>query len=360
MDQNGIIDDIYEAAFLPELWPTVLLHIGKLSSSAAGAMFIFDEDRPIRFRATGLVQPEMESFADRTWRENERLRVFRTKPFTGFVVAHDYFTPEFLVNDNAYLGRAALGFDSQIGTIIPMPTGEIIAFAFDRWRSAGLHSKVDIDVMNRLHPHMARSGMISARLGLQRAAATTDTLQAISLPAAVLSSSARVLATNVLFDGLTHLVMPVAFGRIAINEIAANRLFQRALEESSWPEESVVRSIPVVEGSNRPACVIHLIPLRRNVQDLFPGGDVLVAITTLRKRSMSPSADVLISLFDLTAAEARFAVALAADGNVKEASRSVSITEKSGRTYLERVFAKTGTSRQSELLALLNSAHPFT
>ena len=55
---------------------------------------------------------------------------------------------------------------------------------------------------------------MAAHLGLERAKATTSTLQAIGLPAAVLRANGRVMSTNALFDGLTSLFMPVAFGRL--------------------------------------------------------------------------------------------------------------------------------------------------
>jgi DNA-binding CsgD family transcriptional regulator len=68
---------------------------------------------------------------------------------------------------------------------------------------------------------------------------------------------------------------------------------------------------------------------------------------------------VLTGLFDLTPAEAKFAALLTSGRSVKEASKAVGVTERSGRTYLSRIFAKTGTHRQGELIALLGASHPF-
>ena len=84
-----------------------------------------------------------------------------------------------------------------------------------------------------------------------------------------------------------------------------------------------------------------------------------MAVSALKKSALVPSPAVLRGLFDLTPAEARFASALVSGRAVKEASRSVGITESSGRTYLTRIFAKTGTHRQAELVTLLTTAHPF-
>ena len=45
--------------------------------------------------------------------------------------------------------------------------------------------------------------------------------------------------------------------------------------------------------------------------------------------------------------------------SLKDASENVGITESSGRTYLARIFAKTGTHRQAELVALLSDSASF-
>jgi DNA-binding CsgD family transcriptional regulator len=324
-------------------------------------MLIYDNERPVQFITTELVHLQTRRFMQDVWKDNSRITFFRKNPFSGFVVAHDYFTPDFLQTDNAYSDRTAIGLDSQIGTIIPMPTGEIIVYAFDRWKAAGLHSKADVEAMNALHPHLCRSSLISARLGQEKAVAITRGLQALGLPAAILSASARLLATNPLFDAIDALFMPAAFNRLAINDIVADRLFRQMLEAGRRDGDTPpVQSLPIARQADRPPCVLHLIPLRRNVRDVFPGGDWLVAVTSLGRFQAAPPADILVGLFDLTPAEARFAGALAGGLTLKEAAHSLSITEKSGRTYLGRIFAKTGIGRQAELVSLLRSAHPFT
>ncbi|TIN18045.1 MAG: helix-turn-helix transcriptional regulator, partial [Mesorhizobium sp.] len=122
----------------------------------------------------------------------------------------------------------------------------------------------------------------------------------------------------------------------------------------------VVRSIPVAAIKGRPALVIQLLPLRRAAHDIFPGADVLVVATTVGTGATVPSPNVLSGLFDLTPAEARLAVELASGHSVQEAAMEIGIAVKSARTYLERIFRKTETSRQSELVALLKSAWSFS
>jgi DNA-binding NarL/FixJ family response regulator len=230
----------------------------------------------------------------------------------------------------------------------------LAVFSFDRWARDGPHRKQDLAVLNTLYPHLARTALVAARLRLDRATTTTTTLQMIGLPAAALTHSGRLLSSNSLFDGLTSVLQPSAFGCIVIADRRANRLFQQALD----PTSMTMRSIPVAEAEGRPACVLHVLPLRRNAHEIFSGGDMLLAVTALSASSSAPSATVLESLFDLTQSEVSFASALAQGFTVSEVSQKCGLTVSSGRTYLARIFAKTGTHRQAELIALLASAHP--
>ncbi|MBN9552947.1 MAG: helix-turn-helix transcriptional regulator, partial [Alphaproteobacteria bacterium] len=80
---------------------------------------------------------------------------------------------------------------------------------------------------------------------------------------------------------------------------------------------------------------------------------------TIQANSSPPSPSLLTSLYDLTPAEARLAAALSSGQSLEAAAAAGQITVKSARTYLERIFAKTGTNRQSGLVALLRSVPPL-
>ena len=86
---------------------------------------------------------------------------------------------------------------------------------------------------------------------------------------------------------------------------------------------------------------------------------MIVAVSALKKTALVPSPAILTGLFDLTPAEAKFAAALVSGRSVRDTSHALGITEAGGRTYLGRIFTKTGTHRQAELVSLLAAAHPF-
>jgi DNA-binding CsgD family transcriptional regulator len=65
-------------------------------------------------------------------------------------------------------------------------------------------------------------------------------------------------------------------------------------------------------------------------------------------------------LYQLTGGELRVLLALAQGLGAKEAADMLGIGEPTVRTHLQRIFSKTGTSRQAELLQLLQKSTPPT
>jgi DNA-binding CsgD family transcriptional regulator/PAS domain-containing protein len=70
-------------------------------------------------------------------------------------------------------------------------------------------------------------------------------------------------------------------------------------------------------------------------------------------QSKPPDPAVLRSMFRLTGAESRLAVALCSGMSLAEAAEALTITRETAKSCLKQVFAKTGTRRQAELVAVI-------
>ncbi|CCD89254.1 putative transcriptional regulatory protein, luxR family [Bradyrhizobium sp. ORS 285] len=82
------------------------------------------------------------------------------------------------------------------------------------------------------------------------------------------------------------------------------------------------------------------------------------AILIARKVSQQLPAgfgEAIARFFELTPQEARVAAAIAAGQSLKQAAELIGIRVSTARTHLARIFDKTGTSQQSQLVALLRS-----
>jgi DNA-binding CsgD family transcriptional regulator len=66
----------------------------------------------------------------------------------------------------------------------------------------------------------------------------------------------------------------------------------------------------------------------------------------------SPCGQLLARNFDLTPAELRVLLAIVGVGGVPETAVALGVAESTVKTHLQRVFSKTGTGRQADLVKL--------
>lgn len=355
-----VVDTIYEAAFVSEQWPAVLNRMATLSVSMGAAMFLFADGRPTRGVALESQQAQLEEFlgSDTLPFSASVQRVCQNQP-ASFVDFDAMLTPEEREADLVNQHYRSQGIGSHLGTSIAMPSGELVIFVHQRRLAHGPYEARQVEHLDLLRPHLSRASLMAVKLGLERARAALVSMELMGLPAAVLTISGHVQATNSLFDALDSVFVATAFGGLAIVDAVANRLWQEILQASISGREPLMRSIPLVGRDNRPPMIAHVLPLRRAAHDLFFGGDLLLAVTTLNSSSFVPSPTILSGLFDLTSAEAKLAIALAGGQSLKQAAIANKIKISTARSYLEQVFQKTGTHQQSELVALIKSAQPF-
>jgi DNA-binding CsgD family transcriptional regulator len=353
-----IADALYEAAFITEKWPALLAWISNVVAAKNGVIFVFADGVPGRGKRMPAQQPIMdEILADRRLQNasaalDARLSI---EP-ASFVDIDGLMTAEEGRNDPLRIRLRAGGLGAQAGTVIPMPSGELAMVVFERAIDDGANTPESLAMLNCLRPDLARASLAAARLRMEHARGTVDALAMIGLPAAVLAGNGHVRVTNQLFDRENDLFIPTAFGGIAVVHPETNELFQQALRASG--EEPVLRSIPVHMRTG-PPLVVHILPLKRDAHDLFSGGDLLVVVTPISASALVPSPTILTGLFDLTPAEVRLATALAKGLSLKAAAAEAGLQFSTVRTYLNRIFRKTGTHQQSQLVALLKSAHAF-
>lgn len=122
------------------------------------------------------------------------------------------------------------------------------------------------------------------------------------------------------------------------------------LRRGSDRDELTADPIIVRRGNARPF-LIHVIPIDGAVRGPFLGARVLLILNDLEKK-VQPSANELMRIFRLTAAEARLAALISTGMSLEAATEQLGIARETARTQLKAIFAKTGVHRQSELVAL--------
>lgn len=101
--------------------------------------------------------------------------------------------------------------------------------------------------------------------------------------------------------------------------------------------------------------VVHVLPVSGAANDVFALAQTIVVVTPVVPRDV-PAAKMIQGLFDLTPGEAKVAALIGAGEQLREAAGRLGIAEETARSFLKRVFVKTGVRRQAELVALLGGA----
>jgi DNA-binding CsgD family transcriptional regulator len=351
--KSDLIDRIYECSFVPDLWPGVLDDLAELAGSRGGILFSA-RDRVLNWTASANLTEIFRSYVEDGWfpRCPRRICLFG-QSMPSFFVEHDFWTPDQLESKPIYrdfFRPRGLGWSA--GTGLQMPTGDHIVFSVEREHSRGPIEKERVELLNELRCHLARSALVSARLGLQRAKGASDALTAMGLPALLLDASGAVVEANRLIEAAAEHVQWRGRNRLALTDSRANDLLSANLAALGGDPETSVRSFPLRDLDDRPAMVAHMIPIRRSAHDIFTGSYALLVLTPVTA-SPAPPIELIRSLFDLTPSEARVARGLAVGETLEEIASTGGVAITTVRSQLRQVLEKTGCTRQAELVSLL-------
>jgi DNA-binding CsgD family transcriptional regulator len=171
-----------------------------------------------------------------------------------------------------------------------------------------------------------------------------------------------------LLDTCCHIVHANASGQAMLEDDDVLRLINGQLAARNAHANAVLRE---VFGSGREAAiatgtvlpliardgaryVAHVLPLASFARNEPGLSHKAVAALFVRKAEVDTRSggELIARIFDLTPAELRVLLAIADGGGVAEAAQTLGVAETTVKTHLHRVFAKTGTSRQADLVKL--------
>ena len=351
-----LIGEIYEASFLCGNWPMVLDRLTKSIGGTDAAMYVTDGYSVPQVITNPKMQDAAHAYLDQNWMPHNELVALafnclrhefgldtdlialedraRTKIYPGYFLPHD------------------LAFG--VGTIVTGPTDDLVVVSLHRGQALGPFDRSALEIANRLRPHIARAGFIASRLKLERLTAALAALEAVGLPAAALTQTGRLLLANAGFEAALPELAEDRKSRLRLTDARADAMLAAALAAGvSPPIGTPGCSLPMPAQSDRPPTVLHLVPVTGDTRDVFPGGSwILVAAPVVRVQP-APTA-LLEGLFDLTAGEARVARGLMTGYTVAGIASTHQVAQTTVRTQLQAIFAKTGTNRQSDLVALLS------
>ncbi|MGO4450466.1 helix-turn-helix transcriptional regulator [Phyllobacterium sp. TAF24] len=351
---DAINAKLNEAAFVPERWVEAIDTLTSFTTAASGGVGIYWPHQR-GFTGTSKIEARTMEFWDQPAKLTRTLfNYLRTKNMigNGFIPGStDSFSDLPDIDERIALVDAH-GVGPELATFVELFNGEIISLEVAR-RTGG--EEFSLAFANSLKPvsdTFAISALFASRLYFEQAKGTVEVLATVGIPAALIGIGNRMLHCNSEFQQVADMFISLPKERVVLAGDETKRAeFNKALSEQSQTSTQIV----LPPNLETPAAVINIIPLQGVARDIFASSYKMVLVTPVTNSQRVPEFGTIKQMFDLTPAEARLAIALASGLSLRDSAAKCSIQFGTARSYLLRVFIKTGTSRQGELIGLLKT-----
>ena len=353
-DVDGLEAAIYEAAVIPEKWSPLLDTITDTIGAKGGVFFGVSTVANSWIASTGL-REDMARFVESGWAmRNTRMEIGLKRGLhlmPRFVTEDDYYLPGEIEQEAIYQEFFyPMGLGYSAGTIAVLPHEDMLCVNFERGSDRGPFEPESLARLNELRPHLLRASLVTARLGMAQIHTALATLTAIDLPAAAVAQSGVVIEANNRFSAASEVWTTRGANRIALLDPVADRMLRETLARLTTAPG--LHSIPVRNGPGGSiGAVLQVVPMRGLALDIFGNTAAILVLSSPSKGV--PDSSLLHSLFDLTPSEIDVAHGIAAGLTVGQIATQRGRSVATVRNQLRGVLAKTGSSRQADLILLL-------
>lgn len=350
---RSLINDIYEAAVVPEGWIQVLEQISVFAGVEGGSLSVVTGEGARSWVATDRSCPIMQDFYAEGWHlRNPWSERAIQRQHLWFFDETEVFAPGEL--DSIPMYRDFIrprGAGWSAGAVMQIPGGGRITIRFERPLH---HGPMDAELrarLNRLRPHLARASLLFSRLGQRQARSVVSALQFMEIPAAVLTGNGRLLACNMAMEDRLSQVSVRAGDRIALTDAAAQRTLSESLERIMAGRIDRLRGpIPLPATEEHGPAVAYLIPVRGAAQDLFGCETTLLMIRPAH--SENRLMDLVRARFAIDAGEAQRWVRLIASASPRLAAALLASSENV-QAALDGTLGRTQSSAEARMGAFL-------
>jgi DNA-binding CsgD family transcriptional regulator len=287
---------------------------------------------------------------------------FVNLPLDKVIALEDILPDKELMSSDYYLHYLQpIDLFRILGVDTAEPDGMLARLRFSRRRSESRFTPEDRQLVERITPHLRRAIQIYAKLN--RMTSERDVyagaVNQLSVAGIILDEQGRLLNTNAVAQALLDQAdgLSLRNQRLYIEGRDINRELQCALDiiikAQQRGETAVVRALRVPRPTGRSdlGLVIRPVPVSEwSEGQSSPCAAVFISDPDLQE---SASQHILGELFELTPAEANLAMLLARGLSLAEVSTAQTISQHTVRAQLKSIFAKTGVSRQAELVRLV-------
>jgi DNA-binding CsgD family transcriptional regulator len=368
MDQTlELVNLIYDAVGDASKWNVFLERLVSAAGCRAGSMALFgsstDETAVVCWH--GWTDEDIQLHAERYLASDPWALPGNSLPEGAVLTTEQLCPTEEFEQSAAYREfYAPRNFRYGFGGMILRVGDKISAVTLARSSDDGPCGERETSILFPLMPHLRRAALLHGELSSLRARLSAFTGHLDRYPHAFLlvDAQACVLYANTAAreiaganDGLT-----IESDRIVLQSPNPNFELRELLSAIATDRGASLQRLQISRPSGRTPYRLLLLPVPESgAMPLGVAQPAAALVLIDPEAGYEPDTEVLRELFSLTAAEAKIAAKLAQGRSVEEVAGETATSTETVRTHIRRVFAKTSTERQGELIALVLRSVPF-
>jgi len=360
---TNLIGNIYDAVLDPGLWTGVLAGIADFVDGQAGGLLSKDSVSKCgnAHYHVGIDPHYMRLYADTYWKFDP----MGTLPFcdVGQIASISDLVPY----DEFRAGRfydewvRPQGWSDAANAVLEKSATSCAYLSIIRSEGRGL---VDDEMRRRLAlvvPHVRRAVLIGKVIDLKQVQAATfaDVLDGISAGMFLVDTNARIVHANVAGHAILGAgdFLRAVSGRLVATDARADQALREAFADAEGGDcalgvKGIVVPLSAADGQPYTA---HVLPLTSGERRETGRACTAVAALFVRKAALdTPSPpEVIAKSYQLTPTELRVLLGVVEVGGIPEVAEALGVAESTVKTHVGRLFEKTGTARQADLVKLV-------
>lgn len=348
------LDGTLEAAVDPSLWPRILADVADATGAFGVNIVPLHGSFPGGMIATDSLGPAIEGYFDGGWNKNEwRVRALPLLARHGTVLEQHYTTSEDFKNQEYYRAQSKYGLGRTC--IIGLSNlRDLLCFTLHRRLDEDPFDVEDELVFRAVRGRLMVAASIMWNIAGQKVDGMLDAFQMAKMGAVFFDRFGKVTATNAAASAVLGRELQISQGELrarAHAETALIRTRMDAVLTERWLDPALARPIVIQRDAARPI-LLRIQRLGGSLVDIFSHAVGVCLIEDLDQSKVSEPGN-MAETFGLTKSQAMLASILADGTSLRDAAEQRSVSYETARSHLRSIFAKTGTRRQSELVALV-------
>lgn len=360
-----LVSTIYDAAVDPSVWPHFLGRLCDALHAAYGIFFFRDaNESSVDVIDSARFDPAMLADYTSYWHREDIYLAHARNFRSGSVLISSRLVPAEQADRTAFVKEfmAPGGSKEFVGSVVAGAdsAGTRAFLSVHRSSRQEAFGKKAISLAAELTPHLQRACVLHRELALARWHQTLalEALNLLSSGIVLYLHSERILLMNKAAEEMIRDDDGISWttgSSITLHDDDANETLQAIVRRTlAGNRAGEGGRVVVPRRSGKRPYVIVVVPIAPSRADLFARAAACVVITDPERRvEVDPC--VLSDAFHLSRAEVKLARLLVDGHSLDEASEMLNVTRNTVRSHLKKIFEKTATRKQAELMRLIVS-----